>query len=183
MIKINLLGAPSRKPRALLPRELPWLGVAFAVAGVLLVGGIGSYWYVLRLEANRLKSEIAQAQRELDSLKAVIAEGNRFKLEKEDLERRVALIELVSRNQARPVYLLDTIADMVPRELWLTSVEEKQNQLRIGGSAFSEHAVADFMFNLIRSTKFKDVDLSISKKDPAKTPAVVTFEVTCTFEI
>ena len=183
MIRINLLPAPTRKARALFPAEIPWFGVAFGVIGILLVGGIGSYWYILRQETNRLKSEITRAQKELESLKSVIAEGNKFKEEKEDLERRLALIELVSRNQARPVYLFDAMADMVPRELWLTSLEEKENQLRIGGGAFSEHAVADFMFNLIRSKKFKDVDLFISRKDPDKTPAVVTFEVTCTFEI
>jgi type IV pilus assembly protein PilN len=183
MIRINLLPAPTRKAISLLPAGVPWFGIAFGVIAVALVGGIGSYWYLLNQEGNRLRSDIAQAQKDLDSLKSIIAEGNKFKQEKEDLERRLALIELLARNQARPVYLLDTIADMIPRELWLTGVEEKQNQLRLAGSAYSENAVADLMSNLIASKKFKDVDLSISKKDLAKPPNLVTFEVICSFEI
>ncbi len=183
MIKVNLLPARPRKGARSKLSMLPWLAVAFSVLSILGIGGLGGYWYVLVREGRRLQSEIALAEKELDRLKSVIEEGNRFKKEKEDLERRVALIELISRSQTRPVYLLDTLADMIPKELWLTSAEEKQNQLRLVGSALSESAVADLMFNLIRSKKFKDVDLNISRKDLVKAPGVVNFEVVCTFEI
>ena len=58
-------------------------------------------------------------------------------------------------------------------------MEEKQNQLKLAGSAFSSTAVADFMANLRRSGKFKDVDLVVSRQDPEKTPRIVTFEISC----
>jgi Tfp pilus assembly protein PilN len=55
--------------------------------------------------------------------------------------------------------------------------------LKIAGSAFSTTAVADFMANLKSSGKFRDVDLIVSRQDLSKAPRLVTFEVTCRFEI
>lgn len=179
MIKINLAPAPSRKGLALCLPTLPGLGAAFGIALVLLVLGIGGYWYRLGSEASRIQSEIARAQRELDGLKAAIAEGNRFKKEKEDLELRVGAIDLIALNQSRPVHVLDAVADTVPQDLWLTVLEEKEGRLRLGGVAFSYSAVADFMANLKRSGAFREVDLVVSRQDLTKHPRVVTFEIAC----
>ncbi len=74
--------------------------------------------------------EISDNQKELERLKPIIAEGQRYRREKQELERRVNAIEMVARNQARPVYLLDALIDMLPADLWLTRVEEKGQQLR-----------------------------------------------------
>ena len=79
--------------------------------------------------------------------------------------------------------MLDALADTVPPDIWLSSVEEKEQVLKIAGSAFSTTAVADLMSNLKASGKFRDVDLIVSKQDLTKTPRVVTFEVTCRFSI
>jgi len=181
MIKINLLPA---RPRRVIPfalPALPWLGILFGGLAVLLALVIGGYWYTQSQEANRLRSEVDRAERELKTLKTAIDEGNRFKKEKEDLERRVGLIEVIAKNQARPVYLLDAMADVIPPALWLTALQETQDRLRITGNAFSPIAVADFMANLRRSGKFKDVDLVVSRQDFTKAPGLVTFEVVCSF--
>jgi type IV pilus assembly protein PilN len=178
MIKINL--APRRRRRiAIRLPGLPRLGLVFGLFYALAIAGIGGYWFMLNQEAGRLQAEIANAQRELASLKTAIAEGNQFKKEKEDLERRVGLIDLIARNQARPVYLLDAVAEAIPRDLWLTTMEEKGNLLKLSGSAFSSTAVADLMANLRRSGKFKDVDLIVSRQDPEKTPRILVFQVSC----
>ena len=183
MIKINLLPARPRRRFAIALPTLPGLGLLFGalyVAAIVLVGG---YWFWLSQEGRNLTAEIARIDTEIAQYKAAIAEGNRFKKEKEELERRLALIDLIARNQHRPVYLLDTLADTLPPDVWLTSMEEKDRVLKIAGSAFSTTAVADFMTNLKGSGKFRDVDLVVSRQDLTKTPRLVTFEVTCRFEI
>jgi type IV pilus assembly protein PilN len=181
MIKINLLPARTRK-RFALP-TLPGLGLLFAASYIVVIVLIGGYWGLLIKESGSLSAEIARLEAETARHKAAIAEGTRFKKEKEDLERRVALIDVIARNQARPIYLLDALLDTVPQDVWLTAVEEKEQVLKISGSAFSTTAVADLMSNLKNSGKFREVDLIVSKQDLAKTPRVVTFEVTCRFSI
>jgi len=71
----------------------------------------------------------------------------------------------------------------VPKDLWLTRLEEKGGQLRFAGVAFSSVAVSDFMSNLKASGKFKDVDLVDARQDLTKSPRTITFEVSCRFEI
>lgn len=190
MIKINLLPTRPRKMIAVALPALPWLGIVFLVLGVLVVVGIGGYWYMLDGEATRLAAEKTRLETELKALEAAIAKGKAFRQKAADLEKRVAAMDLIGQNRARPVHLLDTLADMIPRELWLASVEEKQDkdpekgrQLRLVGIAYSPIALADFMSNLRGSGKFKDVDLIVSRQDLTKTPRLVTFEVICTFAL
>ena len=183
MIKINLLPERPRRRFAITLPTLPGLGLLFGALYVLAILGVGGYWILLAREGRALTVEMAQIDREIAQYQAAIAEGNRYKKEKEELERRVALIDLIARNQNRPVYLLDTLLDTVPPDVWLTSMEEKEQTLKIVGSAFSTTAVADFMANLKNSGKFRDVDLVVSRQDLAKIPRLVTFEVTCRFDI
>jgi Tfp pilus assembly protein PilN len=95
----------------------------------------------------------------------------------------VAVIDELTKGQSRPILMLDAFADVIPRDLWITSMEDKgTGVLKLNGTAFSTAAVSDFMSNLRASGKFKDVDLVLSRQDLAKTPSMVTFEITCRFE-
>lgn len=183
MIKVNLLPARPRKGIPIELPELPWLGILFGVLYVIVFGG-GIYWYwQLGHQATQLAAEKARLEAELKTLEAAIEKGKAFREKAQDLEKRVAAIDLIAKNQARAVYLLDALADMIPRDLWLTTFEEKQNQLRLLGNAHSSTALADFMSNLRGSGRFKDVDLVLSRLDTAKTPRVLTFEVVCSFAL
>ena len=181
MIKINLAPPPS-KTQGLGVMDLN-LGVLFGGLGAVVLIALGASWLTLSSQVSGLRSDIENNQKELARLKPIIAEGQRYKQEKQDLERRVSAIEIVARNQARPTYLLDSLVDMLPGDLWLTRVEEKSQQLKLAGTTYSSVALADFMANLKASRKFKDVDLVESRQDLTKTPRTITFEVSCQFEI
>src|SRR5207253_2409728 len=94
-----------------------------------------------------------------------IAEGNRYKPERDDLERRVNAIEELTKNQTTPIYFLEAVAESIPRDRWLTSTSERDRQLHFNGTAFSSTALADFMANLRASGRFKDVDLVVARQD------------------
>jgi len=181
VIKINLAPPPS-KTQGLGVMGLN-LGVLFGGLGAVVLIALGASWLTLSSQVSGLRSDIENNQKELARLKPIIAEGQRYKQEKQDLERRVSAIEIVARNQARPTYLLDSLVDMLPGDLWLTRVEEKSQQLKLAGTTYSSVALADFMANLKASRKFKDVDLVESRQDLTKTPRTITFEVSCQFEI
>lgn len=182
MIRINL-APPRQRKRFSLTLPSFNLGILFGVLSLASLLTVAGYWWLLSSESARLDGEFAIATRQLETLKAAIAEGNRYKAERDDLEKRVSAIEELTRNQPRPIYLMDAVAEAVPRDLWLTSAGERDKQLRLAGTAFSTTAVADFMSNLRSSGKFKDVDLVVSRQDVTKTPRMVSFEVVCRFEI
>jgi Tfp pilus assembly protein PilN len=182
MIKINLAPPPTKKRLSLAVPEFN-LGILFGILFVVLLAGLGAWWWSLEGDITRLNREITDNRREIDRLKVLIADGQRFKREKEDLERRVNAIESVARKQTRPVYLLDSFADTLPKDLWITRLEERGQVLRIGGTSYSSTALADFMANLKATGKFKDVDLVESRQDLTKPVRTITFEVTCRFEV
>jgi Tfp pilus assembly protein PilN len=188
MIRINL--APREARRRTGGFTLPSLslgvgldlGLIFGVLYVLAVLGVGYAWWSLSAQESRLNAEIARGNQELASLKVTLGQGANVKAQLADFKKRVEVLEKLLKGQSRPIALLDSFADVVPRDLWITGMEERDSVLKLTGSAFSTTAVSDLMSNLRSSGRFKSIDIVISRQDLAKTPSMVTFEVTCRFE-
>lgn len=183
MIRINLAPIEARR-RPGITLRLPSLnlGVLFGVLYLVGVGGVGYSWWGLTAVEAKLTADVTQAERELQSLKATLGQGANVKNQVAEIKRRVQVIEDITKGQARPLQLFDAFIDTVPANLWIVTLEEKDSVLKITGSAYSAASVSAFMANLRASGKFKDIDIVISRQDLAKTPSLVTFEVTCRFE-
>jgi Tfp pilus assembly protein PilN len=181
MIRINLASPRERSPSGVGWPRLNF-GVLFGLAAVVLVAGIGgSSWHLFR-EEGRLTAEIDVGARELTTLKGFVGPAAKMKEHLADLQARLKVIRALTKDQSRPLLLIDAFADAVPADLWITGLEEKGTVLRVTGAAFSPTAVSNLMTALRASGRFKDVDIVVSKRDLDKTPNVVTFEVTCRFE-
>lgn len=181
MIRINLSPSATRRRRFTLRLPPFNLGIAFALVYVVAAGAVGAYWSTLAAEESTLAAEVTRASRELESLKAVIGQAGKVKEQLAELQKRVAVITDLGKNQARPVKLVDAFVDTVPRDVWITALDEKALMLKVTGGAHSATALGQFMTNLRKSGRFQDVDIVVSRQDLAKIPTVVTFEVTCKF--
>ena len=109
MIKVNLAPPTTKRPRRAAAGGGAELNLGLLFGGILaaLVLIIGGWWLAMSLESRRLTAEIENNRRELERLKPIIAAGQRYRRERDELERRLNAIETVAHNQARPVYLLD----------------------------------------------------------------------------
>jgi Tfp pilus assembly protein PilN len=185
MIRINLAPIEARRRRPSMSLSMPSfnLGILFGIIYVLAIAGIGFYWYGLLSQESALTADIDRLNSELASLKTTIGANAGVKTQVDDVKRRVTILEEITKGQGRSIVLLDSFIDTVPRDLWITSLEQKDSVMKLGGTAFSTTAVSNFMANLKSSGKFKDVDIGISRQAIDKTPSLVTFEVTCKFEI
>jgi Tfp pilus assembly protein PilN len=186
MIRINLAPERGRRRRVGLGLSISLpafnLGWLFGIVYVAAVLGIGGYWWTLKLSESRLRSDIDLARKEIQVLTAKIGQENKMKEMAAELRKRIAVIETLTKNQARTIQLVDTFANAVPPDLWITLMEEKNAALKITGAAASPVAVSNFMTNLRNSGKFKDIDIVVSRQDLARATPQVTFEVTCRFE-
>jgi type IV pilus assembly protein PilN len=187
MIRINLAPEGSRRRRHVglgLNFSLPAFNLAwlFGIVYLAAVLGVAGYWWTLKASEDRLTAEIAQAKRDIDLLRVQIGQENKMKDMAADLRKRVDVIETLTKNQARPIVLVDAFASAVPSDLLITALEERNAALKITGSATSATAVSNFMSNLRSSGKFKDVDIVITRSDLGRPNPMVTFEVTCRFE-
>jgi Tfp pilus assembly protein PilN len=185
MIRINLAPFEARRRGPAMSLSLPSfnLGIAFGLLYALAIAALGLYWYGLVSEESALNTEVDRLNRELASLNTTLGQGAGVKAQLAEVKRRVAILEDLTKGQGRSIVLLDAFIDTVPRDLWITSFEQKEAGLKLNGTAFSTTVVSDFMSNLKSSGKFKDVDIVISRQAIDKTPSLVTFEVTCKFEI
>ena len=184
MIRINLAPPETRHRRRSFSLPVPSmnLGLLFGVLFALAAGGVGYFWWSLSAEETQIAGEVDRLNRELQSLKATLGQSAGVKAQLAEAKRRVGVLEDLTKGQGKSIILLDAFIDTVPRDLWITSLEQKETQLKLSGTAFSTAAVSDFMSNLKSSGKFKDVEIVVSRQALDKTPSLVTFEVTCKFE-
>ena len=185
MIRINLAPAEARRRGPSMSLSVPSfnLGIAFTLIYVVAIAVLGLYWYGLASEESTLTADVDRLNRELASLNTTLGQGAGVKAQLAEVKRRVAILEELTKGQGRSIVLLDAFIDTVPGDLWITSFEHKEAALKLSGTAFSTTAVSDFMSNLKSSGKFREVDIVISRQAFDKTPSLVTFEVTCKFEI
>jgi type IV pilus assembly protein PilN len=174
MIKINLLPREERKRRTQVsPAVL--LGVLGAVVVVL---AMGYGWYWLNGEVNRLQSDIQATQAELRRFEELAKQVDKFQAEKKRLEEKIKVIETLVVAQGGPVRLLDEVSKALPNEVWLTTFNRVGKRLEIGGIAFSNFSVANFMTNLGASALIANVDLVVSEKAVVEQVPVERFNIT-----
>jgi type IV pilus assembly protein PilN len=174
MIKINLLPREERKRRTQVsPAVL--LGV---LAAVVVVLAMGYGWYWLNGEVNRLQSDIQTTQAELKRFEELAKQVDKFQAEKKRLEEKIKVIETLVVAQGGPVRLLDEVSKALPNEVWLTTFNRVGKRLEIGGIAFSNFSVANFMTNLGASVLIANVDLVVSEKAVVEQVPVERFNIT-----
>ena len=98
MIKINLAPPSTKRPRRAAASG-PELNLGLLFGGILavLVLIIGGWWLAMSLEDRRLTAEIENNRRELARLQPIIAAGQRYRRERDELEKRLNAIETVAR--------------------------------------------------------------------------------------
>jgi type IV pilus assembly protein PilN len=183
MIKINLI-AEAQKPkgREKAPARVPGSGVLgqniLMVAVVVLAAvAVAWRWYGLASEHRALVAEITRAEQEKERLQAIIKKGEDYKAKKDLLQRKIALVSQLKRNQSGPVHLLDEISKQLPDFLWLDSMTEAGWNVQIQGKATTYNAVSNFYNNLTGSRYFENVALG----PITAIPQGVTFSMSCQF--
>jgi type IV pilus assembly protein PilN len=180
MIKINLL-SEGKRPAAVRKAKAGgagiqdlgmWLLAAGAIVGLLIAGG---YWWVLDQELKQKQEEVAQAQKQVDALQAVIREVEDYKKKKKGLTDKIAVINELKSNQRGPVRVMDYISRALPELLWLDRMKMSASSIEIEGRAFNPNAVANFMDNLDKVPEFRE---PVLKETTAQANGVYKFFVT-----
>jgi type IV pilus assembly protein PilN len=157
MIRINLLGierakAPKRAVAYDIGRQLTLACSLILVAAGLLIG----WWYwSLAQDSSQVDADIAAAQQEAARLRSLLGEVQQFEQQRARLQQRVALIEQLRNGQSIPVQLLDHVSRSLPDMLWLTSMQQAENQLTIEGRSSTLIGLSDFVGNLSANALLK----------------------------
>jgi len=177
MIRINLLPREERQTRRSV--QLPKIGSLMPFLVLLVVIALfGAVSVFQTLQIGRLKSDIARAEQESEKLRPQIQTIQELTQKREELQRRLNVIQDLDKTRLQRVMLVDELSKCVPEHLWLTSYEETGNKVQIEGVTFSNLLVADFMTRLEASPLYGSVDLLVAEKGQIDQRNVVKFKVT-----
>lgn len=166
MIKINLLSEGKRPAAVRRTRPTSFLAgeniALWALVAALLLLGIlpaVAWWWTTSNRVEENEARIAEAQREVDELAAIIAEVERYKAQQAELDHKIDVIEQLRANQKGPVRVMDQISRALPELLWLDKMEMRGPVITLSGRAFNSNAVASFLDNLDAVPEFQEPTL------------------------
>lgn len=175
MIRINLLPVREKKKKESTRKMFSILVLSLALVGVALV----FVHLSLSSQISQVQRQITDYNEEIKRLKVDTKDVDKFKAEKEDLQRRLNIIYTLQRAKTGPVRVLDDLSVALPGKLWLTAVREKNGKMEIKGIAFDNQDIANFMTNLEKSGVIKNVELVIAQQLEKKELKLKEFTLTC----
>lgn len=177
MVRINLIPVRQGKKREAGRQQL----VIYAF-GLLVGVGLNGWWISHEQdEVDRQKATVVKIQREIAALDAAIGEVNQITKDKKDLEDKLKVLDTLKKKRVGPVKVMDSLAQLMPAHVWLTSLDEKGGSIHMQGLGMTNDDVAELMRELKRSQYFSNIVL---KKVAAQTVTgpvnqVVQFEIDC----
>lgn len=162
MIRINLL--PYRVARRQ-QQIMHHIGafVAVVVLSALVVLGPHS---MVTMELDDLKAETLRLQQANAELKKKIGKIENLATLRADVERKLKIVDELQEGRFRSLKSLNGIAETIPENVWLTSIDDRGDVISMDGFGESNQSVAAFMRKLDQSELFTDVRLGgISREE------------------
>ncbi|MCF2910259.1 PilN domain-containing protein [Pseudoalteromonas sp. DL2-H2.2] len=141
MPHINLLPWREQQRQASQQKFLTILGVIVA-ASLALMYGIGAFYDTLK-EGQEIKNRYLSS--EIKKLDKRIGEIQGLNQQKENLQRRIRLIEELQSNRNLGTQIIDEVARVVPAGVYLTSLERQKNMIKVIGRSESNNRLSQML--------------------------------------
>jgi Tfp pilus assembly protein PilN len=174
MIKINLLDSVTEQSRGVAAIEsrvanprTKMLMVMLAVFGLMLAG-MGLDWVSALAGLSSAKAELKNQQEIAKQMEAINKEQAELEKKTKDVQTRIDAIKRLRSSQKGPVAVLSSINERLPKlsDFFLTSIEQKGEELTVMGNSPNEAAVTQFGRSLeFSSGLFTNVNIETQRKD------------------
>ncbi len=175
MVKINLLPIRTELRKKALVEHVVLLALCVVLVFIL-------EWFVqasLNQQKETLQKEVATTKLEIKKLTAEAGEIENFKAQKQELERKLDVIQSLNAKKTGPMEMLDELSLILPEKAWLTSLTNNGDGLVLEGVALDNTTIAAFMKRLQASTHFDNVSLVLSQQEGGKHK----FSITCKIKL
>ena len=173
MIRINLLPVREARRQAGLQKQAALLGAAVALGAVICVS---MHISVSSAQSDELR-RIVEAKAELKDLEVTRNEVERFRKEKEEIERKLGVIATLEQSRQGPVRIMDEIAMRIPKRMWLTQMKMQGGVLELAGVSLDAEIVAAFLASLGESELFQDVELDETRLSETDGLKLISFKI------
>jgi type IV pilus assembly protein PilN len=167
MIKVNLLrDHTAREHKTFANPTVSRMGFLL-LAIFLLAAGAMAYWtYDINLQIVDRTEKRIQLRRANDELKRLNAEIDKYAKLISQIEERTRAIDALRQERSTPVLLLNAVIRSIPpnAELWLTTLSQKSESIKITGSTSQAEIIPDLMNNLSASGFFSGIELELIER-------------------
>jgi type IV pilus assembly protein PilN len=156
MVRINLLPVKVSRKKEAGKQQL----VLFAA--LLVVGLVINYvWASQRAGVLKdLKTQVERKKAEIAQLERIIGEVKNIRAQQDELKQKLDVLDKLKAGRTGPVKMLDELATITPKRLWLKKLEERGGKtVSFEGTAATIDDVSAFMAALKSSTHFSGVEL------------------------
>jgi len=155
MIRINLLPVRAERKKHSLQKQLA-IGIISIVLAVAICGYVH---FFLTAKINRVSRNLKQTQKEIAALKPIIDKINHYKQQKEEISKKITIIDNLDAARLEPVYTLHDLNQYKPDKLWFTQLSKKGSSLNIKGISIDNETIVNFLDNLKQSLPLKKSEL------------------------
>src|SRR5512146_784389 len=156
MIRINLLPVKVSKKKAAGKQQL-------ALFALLVVFGYVGNLVWAQARASELKSrqqKVTKTREEIAQLDRIIGEVKNIKEQQAALREKLDALQTLKAGRSGPVRVMDALASLTPKRLWISKLDEKGGNATITGVAATFDDVSAFMSALKGDPHFASVELS-----------------------
>ena len=190
MIKVNLL-SPERKEVAGAPAEAaPFpeeekeskINTGAIIGAAVITAGIIGLLYFTQAQTLEQKQQHLQERRaRKQALDDVLKTLAQLEKAKNELDKKVRLIEDLRSKQHDSVKMMDALCDALPDWVWLTNLTFSGRKLSISGRSLSNNLISDLINNLKGTGSFYDVQFPGSNRTTQGNQEIFNFRVTCQY--
>jgi type IV pilus assembly protein PilN len=156
MVRINLLPVKVSRKKEAGKQQLVLLAAAVAVVLVL-----NFFWAHQRAGVLKdLKSQVERKKAEIAQLEKIIGEVKNIRTQQDQLRQKLEILDKLKAGRSGPVKMLDELATITPKRLWLRKMEEKGGaSITFDGTSATIDDVSALMAALKTSKHFGKVEL------------------------
>ena len=175
MIRINLLPIRAQRKRNTSLIHL----VVFSVTIFVTLMGMGVWNSSYEEELKQLEEELELKKNEASRFESILGEVKVLEGEKKVLLEQLGVIEKLERGRRGPVYVMDEMATIIPKRVWLEQFVEQNNVLTIDGYGIENADISEFMKALDKSKFFSMVTLNFTESIDLDGVNIYQFKIQC----
>ncbi|MBN2332858.1 MAG: PilN domain-containing protein [Deltaproteobacteria bacterium] len=155
MIRINLLPVRAERKKQTLRNQMA-IGIGIILL-TLVVCGVAQV--MISSKVKSVKAGLQRTQKQIAALQPVIDKIDQYKKQKEEISRKIEVINNLDSSRLLPVKTLHDINQYKPDKLWLTSLSRKNTLLEIKGIAIDNETIVEFLNNVKQSEQLQQSEL------------------------